>query len=184
MGTQSKEAEEMSELERIGNDLPEIDTTPNLIAEFQKALIHMDDFRQDLADTGNWEALAHGLTQLSEFKKNLSMLIESIELDINKLLPEKKVIMEGLGIIEKRTSTSKKWESERLLDNIVRRCLDNGTGEITPADVMHLVETLKRVLPLTASLGWRSTELELHGFDPKDFSDTVFGRKTVTIKKK
>lgn len=111
----------MSELERIGNDLPEIDTTPNLIAEFQKALIHMDDFRQDLADTGNWEALAHGLTQLSEFKKNLSMLIESIELDINKLLPEKKVIMEGLGIIEKRTSTSKKWESERLLDNIVRR---------------------------------------------------------------
>lgn len=174
----------MSELDKINEAVLAANTTPNLIAEFQKALIHMDDFRQDLADTGNWEALAHGLVQLSEFKKNLSMLIESIELDINKLLPEKKVIMEGLGIIEKRTSTSKKWESERLLDNIVRRCLDNGTGEITPADVMHLVETLKKVLPLTASLGWRSTELELHGFDPKDFSDTVFGRKTVTIKKK
>jgi hypothetical protein len=184
MGTQSKEAEKMSELEKISSELSAVDATPNLIAEFQKALIHMDDFRQDLTDTGQWEALAHGLTQLSEFKKSLSVLIESIELDINKLLPEKKVVVEGIGIIEKRTSTSKKWESDRLLDNIVRRCLDNGTGEITPTDVMRLVDTLKKVLPLTASMGWRSTELELHGFDPKDFSDTVFGRKTVTIKKK
>lgn len=173
----------MSELERIEDESVVSVSAPNLIAEFQKALIHMDDFRQDLADTGQWEALTHGLVQLSEFKRNLSMLIETIESDVNRLLPEKKVVVEGLGIIEKRTSSSKKWESERLLDNIVRRCLDNGTGEITPADVMHLVATLKKVLPLTASLGWRSTELELHGFDPKEFSDTVFGRKTVTVKK-
>jgi hypothetical protein len=181
MGTRSKEAEKMSELEKV-NQLPE-QTTPELIAAFQQALVHMDDFRQDLAEQGNWEALAQGLIHLNEFKKNLSILIEAIELNINETLPDKKVVAPGIGIIEKRTSSSKKWESERLLNEIVRSCLDNGTGEITPSDVMGLIDVLKRVLPLTASLGWRSTELERHGFAPKEFSDTVWGRKTVSIKK-
>lgn len=145
--------------------------------------MEMDAFRGGLAESKDWRALAEGLVQLQEFKKNLGILIDAIETNINELLPEKKVVIEGLGIIEKRTSTSRKWESETLIDHIVRECLDTGTGEITPSDVFRLVETLKKVLPLTASLGWRTTALKEIGFDPDSYSDVTFGRKTVSIKK-
>lgn len=143
----------------------------------------MDDFRAELAKAGDWNALSHGLVALQEFKKNLGALIYSIENDIHNTIPEKKMVVEGLGIIEKRTSTSRKWDSELLINRIVRKYLDNGTGEITPADVMELVDTLKKVLPLTASLGWRTTALRDIGFEPDDYSDVTFGHKTVSIKR-
>ena len=172
----------MSEIELVNGEIGK--HVPDVIEMFQQVLVKMDDFRAELVEARDWEALAHGVIQLMDFKKNLSLLIESIELNINELLPEKKVAVPGVGIIEKRTSSSKKWESDVLLDHIVRECLDNGTGEITPTDVMNLVETLKKVLPLTASLGWRSTELQKIGFDPKSYSDVTYGRKTISITNK
>lgn len=171
----------MSEIELSGSGLQK--QVPDVIEMFQQVLVKMDDFRSGLVEQGDWEALAHGITQLQDFKKNLSMLIETIELNINELLPEKKVVLPGVGIIEKRTSSSKKWDSDALLNRIVRSCLDNGTGEITPQDVMRLIDTLKLVLPFTPSLGWRSTEIQKIGLDPKDYSDVTYGRKTISIKK-
>lgn len=171
----------MSSIERINNGIET--SRPGIIEEFNQALVHMDKFREELALAGDWNALTHGLAALIEFKKNLSMLVDAIETNIHECLPEKKVVVEGVGIVEKRTSTSRKWESEQLLNHIVRDRLDNGTGEITPADVMNLVEALKSVLPLTASLGWRTTALKELGFDPDNYSDVTFGRRTVSIKR-
>jgi hypothetical protein len=48
---------------------------------------------------------------------------------------------------------------------------------------MKLIDVLKKVLPLTGSLGWRSTALQEVGFDPKAYSDITYGRKTISIKK-
>lgn len=171
----------MSDIELVNGEISR--QVPDVIEMFQQVLVKMDDYRGGLVADGDWEALAHGVVQLMDFKKNLSMLIETIEMNINELLPEKKVALPGVGIIEKRTSSSKKWESETLLNHIVRECLDNGTGEITPADVMKLIDVLKKVLPLTGSLGWRSTALQEVGFDPKAYSDITYGRKTISIKK-
>lgn len=181
MVKESKGAKAMSEIELSSGDLAK--QVPNVIEMFQQVLVKMDDFRGDLVAAGDWQGLAHGVTQLMDFKKNLSMLIETIETNINEMLPEKKVVLPGVGIIEKRTSSSKKWDSEELLNHIVREFLDTGTGEITPTNVMNLIEALKKVLPLTPSLGWRSTALQEIGFDPKSYSDVTYGRKTISIKK-
>lgn len=171
----------MSEIELAGSALST--QTAALIDTFNYVLVEMDDFQNTLAKSGDWEALAAGVVQLIEFKKNLSILIDTINHNISEILPEKKVALEGIGVIERRVPTNRKWESETLLDHIVRECLDNGTGEITPADVMNLVDVLKKVLPITASLGWRTGALKEIGFDPDSYSDVSFGRKTVSIKK-
>lgn len=154
--------------------------TKNIVSAFNDVLLKMDDFRQELAEIGDWESLSFGLKNLNDLKTNLMGVIQSIEKNIYDLMPDKKAMIEGLGQVEKRRSSSKKWESEKLLSDIVRRALDNGTGEITPADVFNLVDTLKKVLPITASLGWRVTELRKL-LDPDFYCETTWGRPTIQI---
>lgn len=155
--------------------------TRDVIDVFNHVLLQMDDYRKELVELGDWDALIRGLVNLNNFKNNLVALVQSIEGDIYNLLPEKKVSIEGIGTIEKRRTNSKKWDSEGLLNNIVRSKLDNGTGEITPTDVFNLVETLKKVLPITPSLGWRTTELKKENVDIDNYCDVTWGRPSVTI---
>ena len=157
--------------------------TGDAIAAFQNALLLMDDYRQDLAEQGDWESLCYGLTNLIEFKQSLSALVEAIQHNIYELMPDKKTVIEGLGTFEKRRGNSKKWESERLLNDIVSNKLNNGTGEITPTDVFNLIETLKKVMPLTPSMGWRVTELKNENIDTDDYCDVTWGRPTISVTK-
>lgn len=166
------------EIVKLGSENP---ATADVIAVFNTVLLQMYDYRKELVEQGDWDALCRGLVNLNDFKTNLTMLIQAIEADIYETLPEKKVIIEGIGIIEKRRSSSKKWDSEGLLNNIVNARLNNGTGEITPTDVFELVETLKRVMPITASLGWRTTELKKENIDIDNYCDVTWGRPTVSI---
>lgn len=165
--------------------LPEIATGEGgaLLTNFQNALLAIDDYRQSLADNGDWESLCYGLANLVEFKNNLNALVESIQKNIYDTMPDKKAIIEGVGAFEKRRSNTKKWDSERLLNDIIRERLDNGTGEITPADVFDLLDLLKRVMPLTPSMGWRSTELKKENINTDDYCEVTWGRPTVTVQK-
>jgi hypothetical protein len=111
------------------------------------------------------------------------MLIQQIELDIYGLMPDKKTVIEGVGILEKRRANTKKWESERLLEDIVSSKLQTETGEIHPSDIFDLIETLKKVLPLTGSLGWRTGELKKENIDIEDYCSVTWGRQTISITK-
>lgn len=171
----------MSEIIKVA--LPDNTSGGDVIAVFNNALMQMDDYRVALHEQGDFESLAHGLTNLVEFRNNLTALIQAIENNLYEILPDKKNMIDGVGIVEKRRSNTKKWESERLLNDIVRRKLDNGTGEVTPTDVFELIETLKKVLPLTQSLGWRATALREENIDTDQYCDVTWGRPTVTIQK-
>ena len=155
----------------------------NYLASFQSALMAMDDYREQLAKTGDWNTLANGLVNLNDFKTNLIMLIQQIELDIYELMPDKKTVIEGVGILEKRRANTKKWNSEELLEQIVSRKLQTETGEVHPSDIFDLIDTLKRVLPLTGSLGWRTGELKKENIDIEDYCTVTWGRQTISISK-
>jgi hypothetical protein len=153
------------------------------LASFQSALLAMDDYRAQLAEAGDWNTLAVGLVNLNDFKTNLIMLIQQIELDIYGLMPDKKTVIEGVGILEKRRANTKKWESNRLLEDIVSSKLQTETGEIHPSDIFSLIDTLQRVLPLTGSLGWRTGELKKENIDIEDYCSVTWGRQTISITK-
>jgi hypothetical protein len=50
-------------------------------------------------------------------------------------------------------------------------------------NVVMLIDTLKAVLPFTASLGWRVTALKELGIDVSEYSEATYGRQTVQITK-
>lgn len=166
------------EIVPVGDSVVALDTTASLQAD----LLRADDRRRELVAAGDWQTLTYGLVEFRKIKNDLDALVREVEENIASLLPEKKVALDGLGVIERRTASSRKWDSEGLLKDLVRATLDpEGTGEVHVQNVMNLIELLKKVLPLTGSLGWRVTPLREHGVAVDDYSETTYGRSTVQI---
>jgi len=148
------------------------------------AIMQADTGRAELALAGDYTQLLKGLLYLKDIKADLDTLIRACEDDITTLMPEKKMFIDDVGTVERRTSSTRKWESEELLRHITRSVLDpHRTGEITIHNVVRLIDTLKAVLPFTASLGWRVTALKELGIDVSEYSEATHGRQTVQITK-
>ena len=149
------------------------------------AILQADDLRQELATKGEWIQLTFAIEGLRKIKADLDTLLRECENDVARLMPEKKVYIDGLGEIERRTTITRKWESAELLDNICRLALtDRDTGEV-PMDLLNRVTALlKASLPITQSLNWRVTGLKDLDIDPDEFSDKTFGRQTIQMQKK
>lgn len=150
----------------------------------QNALMVTDDMRAALAEAGDAHQLLLGLEYLRGIKRDLDTLIRATEDDIVRLMEDKKQTFDEVGVVEKKTAITRKWDSEGLMKHLVRTSLDpDGTGEITLDNVFALIENLKSALPLTGSLGWRVTELSKMGIDTDQFCDKTYGRTSLTITK-
>lgn len=156
--------------------------TTDVTVAIRQTLMSADNIRQELVAAGDWQSLVCAIADLKKVKFDIDTILRLAEEDAASLLPDKKVVMDGIGVIEKRTSVTRKWESENLLKHIARTTLDpDGTGEISFDRVIVLLEVLNAVLPITASLGWRVTALKNIGIDVNNFSDMTVGRSSITI---
>ena len=150
----------------------------------RNALLTADQGRQALAEQGDYQQLLAAWQYLKTIKADIDVLMRATEDDITRLLPEKKQFVDGIGTVERRTSSTRKWQSEDLMRDLCRASLDpNGTGEITLTNVATMLDNLKKVLPLTASLGWRVTALKELGIDPDTYGAATYGRHTIQITK-
>jgi hypothetical protein len=150
----------------------------------RNAIMRSDSSRAELAKAGEYPQLLKGLLYLKDIKADLDTLIRATEDDITRLMPEKKMFIDDVGTVERRMSSTRKWESEDLLKHITRSTLDpEGTGEVSINNVVLLIDTLKAVLPFTASLGWRVTALKELGINVSEYSQATYGRQTVQITK-
>ena len=149
---------------------------------FQEAIMVADDMRAELVKEGDWQQLCRAVSGLQQIQRDLSILLRECEEDAARLMPDKTVEVPGLGFVQRRTASSRSWDSETLLMKICRQTLDpEGTGEIQPSRVVELIDVLKQIMPITKSLGWRMTALRQHGIDPDEYSDVRWGRKSIQI---
>lgn len=148
----------------------------------QNDLLRADDLRKELVEAGDWQSLAWIVNEIRKVKADLDALVRECEENVAAMMPNKKESIDGLGVIERRTTSSRKWESPELLRHLVRSTLDpERTGEVKVEQIMRLIATLEEVLPLTSSLGWRVTPLREHGIDPDFYSETTYGRSNIQI---
>ena len=146
------------------------------------AILHADTLRQELADRGDYTQLLFAMQGLKAIKGDLDTLLREVENDIARLLPEKKMVIENIGQVERKTTISRKWESGELLTALLKATLvDPDTGELSQQVLARVEAVLKEALPLTASLGWRVTGLQALGVDPDEYCDKTFGRQTINI---
>ena len=183
-----------SDLERI-NTPAERDTPATLADVIDAAIQQADTQRCDLAEAGDLESLAWGLSQIRDVQRKLGILAGLIDADVSRLNQQEgnRIAIDGLGVLEtKRRSTKTTWDSEalygRLIDAIAANAvLDTETGQITgdrdtaQRMTMLLREHLTACLPLTASMGWRITGLKAAGIDPDTYREREFGPMTTRI---
>ena len=157
-------------------------TADQAVTSFNKILLDADYARQQLADARDWESLTRGLVAFREMKANLDVLLRAIEDDVAANLPDKKTVLPGIGTIERRSTTSRKWDSDNLLQHLASRTVQpNDDGVVTSKQLFEFIQLLRAALPFTASTGWRVTALRDNGIDVEDFSDTTYGRQTISI---
>jgi hypothetical protein len=153
-------------------------TTTTLRQDLMKA----DERRAELFRAGDWETLAWVVNEARKIKFELDTFVRECEENVAALMPNKKEAVDGLGVIERRTTSSRKWESPELMRKLVRDILDpDRTGEVKVEQVMKLISTLEQVLPLTPSLGWRVTPLKENGVNIDAYSEVTYGRSNITI---
>lgn len=175
--------------------LPEQAAPPTLADVLDAALVMADDQRKALVETGDLTNLAHGLHQLRDITRKVSMLERQTDGDVARLVRTegKRAEIPGLGTVEvHRRSTKTKWESDRIYGRLVDAIanlatIDPDTGEVigdadTAERMAHLLrEILAPCLPLTASMGWRVGGLKEAGIDPNTYREQEYGPDTARI---
>ena len=148
------------------------------------AILHADTLRAELAQDGNWEQLTHAIAGLRQIKADLDALLRECENDVARLMPDKKVVVDGIGQIERRTQITRKWESSELLKDLCRLALMNReTGEVDQQLLARVHAILAAAMPITASTGWRVTALKDLGLNEDEYCDKTFGRQTINFTK-
>jgi hypothetical protein len=149
-------------------------------------IVATDDRRHELAEHGDWHALAFLLAELRRLQADLRLLIDTVEQDCYRLLPDKRTEIDGLGVLEKRKGTDRRaWQSIDLLDEILRvAVVDRETGVVLDDETMirqRIHEVLVDAVPFNPSLGWRVTALRELGLDPDEWCETKPGRESVQV---
>lgn len=155
--------------------------TGDALSALREAIMALDTRRAELAEAGDVNALAIGLSSFRKLVADLRLLDAAIEADLAALLPgRERHVLDGIGVLQVRTSSSDKWDGPALLRRLTSRLVDPVTGEAVNA---IRTEVLDKVLPQasSASASWKVTGLQQIGVDPDQFRDKTYGRKTITI---
>lgn len=149
--------------------------TRDLEQAINQWVLNMDDQRKALVEAGDYESLADGFDLLDRIIRQLRTLKDSVGHDAAQLLPKKWVEVDGLGTVEKATtSKTTRWEH----DEVTKAVLEAGWDEIShPNDVAAL---LRRVAGISY---WRVGELQKLGLDANEFREVEPGRPTIRVHK-
>lgn len=151
--------------------------------------IALNDLNPEAAhaiDDGDVEELAHLHVALTKVRQQLATICTLVEQALVDVMPDKRIELDGLPVLERRQGTDRKqWDHDRLVPVVVRKALDpDGAGEFPadPFEVMdRVVGMLTKVYPFTPSTNPRVTELRALDIDPDEWCETRPGRQSIQI---
>lgn len=163
------------------------DTSAILTARgLHHVLDELDTEAANAIDTADVEELAHLHVALVKARQRLATICTIVEQVLVDVMPDKRLELPGLPVLERRRGTDRKaWQSVDLLDELFRRAVvDTETGEVLDDEALirqRLHEVLVDCVPFTGSLGWRVTALRDLGLDPDEWCETKPGRTSIQI---
>ena len=156
-------------------------TTSDGLHVAKQSIVWWTQTADKLAEEGDWESLGDGLDRIRALRKQLSDLERHVEDHVAALMPDKRIVVPGLGM-ERRTSKDRRaWQSEEILTHLWMQTWVDENGEITD-DATHSAQFLaavKACVPFTGSLGWRVKALAEYGIDAEDYAEVTPGRTSV-----
>ncbi len=165
----------MSEIEHVQATVPARSAEREAHALLHAALMAYDDDRAALAEAGDVDALAWGMARLRDLRLSFAALLDAVEQDVARLMPDRLHDVEGLGILERRKAKKRtEWDHRGVAKAVLEQAWEAGDIN-SPTDVVDLL--LK-----VAGVGyWKVTELRPRGIDSADFCREEPGRTTVMV---
>jgi hypothetical protein len=137
--------------------------------------------------TDDAEGLARALHLVNRMRGDLDLLLSGITEYLFTAMPEKSMVVEGVGTVEKRYGTANtNWDQDRCWE-LVAECVRRNwaathDGELPPSEVCTAIdETVHEARELHAAGGWKKTALRARGLDPEEVSEQTWGRKSIQI---
>src|SRR5262245_61040694 len=148
------------------------------------ALGRLDHEREQANDRDDLTELAHLLGAFQEIADNALAALTSTETAIGNLmrdLGERRLVIEGVGTIERSGRSYDHYDSGALLRQVVRRAFtDPDTGVIgDDAAMTRVMHVLSQCLPITGSLQWRTTGCARFGIDATEYRERAWGADRV-----
>ncbi|HLU95240.1 MAG TPA: hypothetical protein VKZ89_00215 [Thermobifida alba] len=113
---------------------------------------------------------------IAEAKEVLTAIEKDIDPDLAALMDDQVVEVDEFRLERRGGGKRTSWKSLSLWqDMCLRSRFDPETGEeLDPASAREqLIEMATACVPFTASLGWRTTALGYHGFNPDEYCETA-----------
>lgn len=153
--------------------------TPEELAE--NALAALGAFATvEPSDVGEYARL---LLTYAEVLRAARTIEDAMHHNLARLMgDEKKVTVEGLGVLERRRSASRKWDHESLLGVVRQRAITDRKVQLDTGEIESPDEAFMRVLRDAAAFSyWRIGKLKSMDIDPDEYCKTSWGSTRVVI---
>ena len=156
-----------------------------MLDEAEKILTRLDEVAEpDDLDQYSLEDLVKLLIQGREMTRVIRDITSRIEQATVRAMPHRKMTLEGIGVVEKTTETTRKeWDHPMVAGQVVLRATDAWTQETGEIVSNELAGRLLDAMMTAARMEWRVTALKEMGIDPEQYCETTYGSQKVRVTK-
>lgn len=139
--------------------------TPSTIEPLRRAIMDLDQQRQEMVAAGDTESILRALAALETIISDLQTLRRNLKHDGGAMVAGRYTDIEHVARFERvRESAAAKWDDAATIRAIIQPILDPDlTGEI-PEHYTAIIGALRDC----ARLEWRSTAIKERGINPDD----------------
>jgi hypothetical protein len=155
------------------------------VNDLQESLV---EWLSDPDDPDQRVVVAQVSRVIAEMRKRLSdvhQMLDDFLIEAADGRPGDLSLANGGMVTVEPPSTSRSWQSDDLLREVVRRVFDpEGTGVLDDAAIAaidQLVPVLATVLSMSRSTPWKVTGLKDLGIDPDEYAEKRVGRNRVKV---
>lgn len=129
------------------------------------------------------ELYARFLAELRDIKAAVTQVARETEaLFVDAMDGDKRLVVDGLGEVEVKTSVSRTgWDNDALWRLVVARALDERALDEETGEYERESDAVARVLAECARPSWRVTPLKARGIQVDEFCTVDFGAKSVKL---
>jgi hypothetical protein len=154
-----------------------------MLDDAEKILTQLDEVAGvEELDSYTVEELTKLLIQGREMVRVMRDISGRIEGALVRAMPHRKMTIEGIGVLEKTTETTRKeWDHPLVASRVANTVTDtwkHSTGEVLDGD---LVAMFLKAFSDAARMEWRVTALRDMGIDPDKYCQTTYGSQKVRI---
>lgn len=146
-------------------------------------LMPVERLSVELADA-DLERCAHELIQIRRLQRTLGRVQDEIEDRVAALMPDKRTVIDGIGLLERRRSATRTtWYHDQLFAVVAargsdERQIDLDTGEALESEAQAVVRAIRECAGLSY---WRKGALVARGIDPDQYVESMPGRMKVQV---